>query len=863
MTSQISIASVAHLQIDSEGTFMLTAVAVGGESTQSPADIYTHSNLTKLQMIYWVGQSLRPASPLFNVVVTFRLNTAVDEALFSQAFAQVVQESDALRTVIQEDAGVPQRIILPEPPQPLELVDFSDDPDPEESLQTWLAVRKQQAIDLSNCAYDIVLVKLGASAYFWYTNQHHLITDAASVFLVYDYVTELYEKAKEMGALPTDLTLPSFEKYVTFEKEYRASRRYEKSAAFWQDKLAAGIDPIRFYGRSSQKKSQKMQRIPFKLDADRSQQLKGAMQRPGVIKMTHDLGMLNVLLTLYFAHLHYMTGNRRLATMLPFHNRPTEPMKRTIGLLMEICPILVEIDEGETFATLTKKVSKALQRTLVHYQYGSAVAMQNNLSDLMFNFHHRPDLNFDNAPVQQDLVHPGAGSDSFALHIHEFETDGTFTFFFDFHEDVFTQTERELTLTAFEQILDAFLTDAAEPLDELELPTAVPDPVHQNGTSSTVPPLVEKPAYVAPRSDLEQQLVEVWQAVLGLDEIGIHDDFFDLGGNSWMAVRLFSELQNIIGRNLPLATLFQAPTVAKLAALIQQGEDAQTWTSLVPIRTTGSKPPFFCIHGVTGDILWLKDLAALMDDEQPFYGVQARGLDGEAEPYNRLDEMAAYYLKQIRQVQPSGPYYLGGYCMGGDIAYEVARQLQAQGEEVPILTVIDPPPANLSERAPLSGRFLIDFTRNSPLWLREFMRLGGSEISSRVRRKGRVALQTLWQKIRAESSENGLNATDIIDQADDLPEYRQKLIESHLDALLHYNHAGYDGEVIIYEARSRPLLNPGYSASEWAAYVNNPITIRTVSGSHSSMLHQPHVRQLARYLQQSLDQARAARRAAA
>jgi thioesterase domain-containing protein len=196
--------------------------------------------------------------------------------------------------------------------------------------------------------------------------------------------------------------------------------------------------------------------------------------------------------------------------------------------------------------------------------------------------------------------------------------------------------------------------------------------------------------------------------------------------------------------------------------------------------------------------------------------------------------------------------------MGGDIAYEVARQLQEQGEEVPILTVIDPPPANFNERAPLNGRFIIDFVQNGPYWLREFMRLGGGEISSRVRRKGRVALRALWQKIRSKSDEANLNATDVIDQADDLPEHRQKVIESHLEALLHYNHSGYDGEVILFEAQSRPLLNPGNNAHEWLGYVSRPIMLRTVPGSHSSMLHKPHVVGLARYLQNSLDQARAA-----
>ncbi len=838
---------------------MQAAASLEKMSTQHQKDIYTNSNLTKLQMIYWVGQSLRPRSPLFNVIVTFRLNAPINVALFSEAFAAVVRGSDALRTIIREEAGVPQRVILPDPPQPLELLDFSDEAVPEASLQQWLTVRSQRALEIDKCAYDIVLIKLAEDAYYWYINQHHMIVDAASVFIVYRRTVNAYNEAKESGKIAPKLDPPSFEAYVEFEKGYRASPRYEKSAVFWRNRLAEGIDPLRFYGRIPHKRSHKQHRITYRLDPERSQQLKDAMQRPGVFNMTHNLGMLNVLLTIYFSLLQYMTGNRRLATMLPFHNRPTKPMKRTIGLLMEICPLPVTFEDGETFASLTQKVSKSLQRTLIHYQYGTAVAMENQLTDLMFNFHHRPELQFDGQPVEQKLIHPHAGSDSFALHIHEFEEDGTFTFFFDFHEDLFSEAERELTLNAFEQILAAYLADVAVPLAELDLPTAVSSSTVASGAVQTNGTHSSRAAYVAPRDELEQQLVAAWQQVLGSDEVGIHDDFFDLGGNSWMAVRLFTRLQDVTGHNLPLATLFQAPTIAALADVIRQGEEAQIWTSLVPIRPSGSKPPFFCIHGVTGDILWLKDLADLMDDEQPFYGVQARGLDGEAEPFNRLEEMAAHYLKQIRQVQPAGPYYLGGYCMGGDIAYEVARQLQAQGEAVPILAVIDPPPANFNERALLNGRFILDFVQNSPYWLREFMRLGGGEISSRVRRKGRVALRSLWQKIRAKSDEASLNATDVIDQADDLPEHRQKVIESHLEALLHYSHPGYDGEVILFEAQSRPLLNPGNNAHEWVDYVSRPITMRTVPGSHSSMLHKPHVVGLARHLQQSLDLARESR----
>jgi thioesterase domain-containing protein len=826
-------------------------------TTQNQTDIYTHSNLTKLQMIYWVGQSLRPTSPLFNVIVAFRLHAPLDKEIISQAFASIVQQHDALRTVIREIDGIPQAIVLPEPPGQLQFEDFSNEFHPEATLQEWLTSRSQLALEITECAYDVVLIKLAEDEYCWYLNQHHLIADAASVFVIYRRVVRAYQELKERGVVEPVVDLPTFETYTTFEKEYRNSPRYKKSAVYWRNRLAQGIDPLRFYGRIPQKRSHNMQRMAFYLDAEQSQKLKETMERPGVLKMTYDLGMLNVLLTLYFAQLHYMTGNQRLATMIPFHNRPTAAMKRTVGLLMEICPLLVDLEAGETFATLTKKVNKSLQQTLVHYQYGTAVAMESSLLDLMFNYHHRPTLTFAGKPVEQKLIHPHAGSDSFALHIHEFEEDGALTFLFDFHEDVFTAAERERTLVAFETLVTAYLADEKMPLSELDWPEADLDAVDSPADQQKI--YSDKPAYVAPRDELEHQIALAWQKILGLETISVNADFFDLGGNSWMAVRLFTELQAITGRNLPLATLFQAPTIAALAALINQGNDVQTWTSLVPIRNTGSKPPFFCIHGVTGDILWLKDLAELMDKDQPFYGIQARGLDGEATPFNRLEEMAAYYIQQIRHVQPAGPYYLGGYCMGGDIAYEVARQLQAEGDEVPILSIIDPPPADLSERAPLNGRFVIEFVQNSPHWLREFMRLGGSEITARVRRKGRLAARALWQKIRSTSDTAVMSATDVIDQAEDLPEHRQKLIESHLDALLHYNHAGYDGNVIVYEAQSRPLLNPGNHANEWTQYVNRPIIIRTVPGSHSSILHKPHVFKLANYLQDSLDRAREGR----
>ena len=194
---------------------------------------------------------------------------------------------------------------------------------------------------------------------------------------------------------------------------------------------------------------------------------------------------------------------------------------------------------------------------------------------------------------------------------------------------------------------------------------------------------------VAPRDVLELKLTGLWEKILNVHPIKLRDNFFDLGGNSLLAVRLFSELRKQTGRVLALSTLFQAPTVEKLAALLRTEGWAPSWSSLVPIRAGGSKPRFYCVHGAGGNVLLFHDLARLLGPDYPFYGVQAHGMDGTKDYLKTVEEMAKHYLKEIRELQPQGPYYLGGFCMGGQVAYEMAQILRKDGEKVALLAMID------------------------------------------------------------------------------------------------------------------------------------------------------------------------------
>jgi amino acid adenylation domain-containing protein len=202
------------------------------------------------------------------------------------------------------------------------------------------------------------------------------------------------------------------------------------------------------------------------------------------------------------------------------------------------------------------------------------------------------------------------------------------------------------------------------------------------------PSLSEGQAHVGPRDRTEVQLTALWQQVLEVPKIGIHDNFFDLGGHSLKAAQLFFLLEQVYGRHLPLATLFQAPTIAELAAVLSREQWIPPWQSLVAIQPNGTAVPIFMVPGVGGNVLIFAQLARLLGPDQPLYGLQARGLDGKEAPFTSVPEMARHYIGEIRAIRPQGPYILLGVCTGGLIAYEMAQQLFEQ-EQVATLIVMD------------------------------------------------------------------------------------------------------------------------------------------------------------------------------
>jgi amino acid adenylation domain-containing protein len=209
--------------------------------------------------------------------------------------------------------------------------------------------------------------------------------------------------------------------------------------------------------------------------------------------------------------------------------------------------------------------------------------------------------------------------------------------------------------------------------------------------------LIDK-AFIAPRTPTESTLAKIWAEVLNIERVGIYDNFFDLGGDSLLTVRLMKQIHKQFERELPLSTLFLNPTIESLATCLSSKADSIPWSPLVPIQPAGSSPALFCVHPIFGVVFPYYELAHHLGKNQPFYGLQPIGLDGKTPPLTRIEDMATHYIEALRLVQPQGPYFLGGWSFGSWVAFEMAQQLQKAGEEVALLAVLDtlaPIPGNI------------------------------------------------------------------------------------------------------------------------------------------------------------------------
>ncbi|MDD9938436.1 MAG: SDR family NAD(P)-dependent oxidoreductase [Myxococcales bacterium] len=400
------------------------------------------------------------------------------------------------------------------------------------------------------------------------------------------------------------------------------------------------------------------------------------------------------------------------------------------------------------------------------------------------------------------------------------------------------------------------------------------DEAAEGGTKFDRPELDSE--YVEPRDDLERTLVAFWEELLGVDKVGVQDSFFDLGGHSLIAVRLFAKIKKTYQAEFPISVLFEAPTIEGCANLIREvigdaasaetpasGEAAaeaprtptahkSRYKHLVAMHAGegGDSTPFFLVAGMFGNVLNLRHLAHLVGSDRPFYGLQARGLFGDEPPHETFEEMAAAYIEEIRTVQPHGPYLIGGFSGGGLTAFEMAHQLRDAGEELGLLLLLDSRLPQTPSLTPLD---------RGKIQLQRLQRRGPAYVTEWARNRVKWELEQMQSRLGIE--EEG-SAPDQF--------HNQEVEAAFRAALPRYQMRHYPGTLVLF----RPKLDNTYvlgpdrvldAEKEWVWHDNgfgqyaDAIQIYEMPGDHDSMVLEPNVRVMAERLRKCIDEADAGR----
>ena len=367
-------------------------------------------------------------------------------------------------------------------------------------------------------------------------------------------------------------------------------------------------------------------------------------------------------------------------------------------------------------------------------------------------------------------------------------------------------------------------------------------------------------SFAAPRDTLELQLVKIWEDVLATQPIGVADNFFDLGGQSLVAVRLFAEIDRVMGRNLPITTLLQAPTVEQLAALLRQADTSAPAPSLVPIQPQGSRPPLFCIHAGGANVLFYRDLAARLGQEQPVYGLQPQGLDGKCPRHERVEDMAAHYIKEIRAVQPAGPYFLAGACFGGLVAFEMAQQLRTQGQEAALVALFDTNGPGYPRLRPVTRALrlkkLYGLIRRVEHHFTSLFRLPSQSRLGYLQSKASKAVRLMRRGAKSKKKEIARKIYETARRP--LPPSLGKTQKTIRIAQASYVPQVYQGRVVLFRASKQPLGIYPDPTMGWSGLVAGGLQVHDIPGTHGAIVTEPYVGVLAEVLQSYLGQAQPA-----
>jgi thioesterase domain-containing protein/acyl carrier protein len=689
--------NLSGLSTEQRELFERLLMQQGEDIAQLPIPPRDSSDIVPLsypQERVWTVSQLTPDSAVDNVPVGFRILGPLDLQILEQSIQALIQRNEILRThcVIQDRQIVQNVQVAFEPWLKVIHLDHLAEA---ERLDSAVA----QATEIAKIPFDLTqdlllraaIFCLGEADFVLLLVAHQFVTDGLSFRFLLQELASLYNSMVRGDLAPLPQLAVQYADFSIWQRQWFTDAIFASFLTHWTEKLYGAPSQLRLpISHRHQFSTQKGATEYFKFSVEQSEQFKALCREQGVT-------VFMACVALFQTVLQRCTQQNDISVGTLISNRNRRETEQLVGNFSNNLLLRTRFTDELTFRNLLEQVKDT---TLEAY----------NSQDLPFQYL------FDrakNIPKFQTLIllrnsTIAQSFDLFGLKIQELTIDleltrmelnlditddGKTPIFgkLEYKTDLFDALTIQQIIQNLTALLDCVLLNPNQKLIEITLPAEI-RPVQRDDNAADSVSLGQdlQDDQGASLSETQQAMADIWAEVLGLQSIGLHDNFFEMGGHSLLAVKLFAEIDRRLGKKLPLSILFQSPTVKQLDSAIYQNEGQFSWSPLVTIQVGDAKKiPLFCLHGGGFNVLIYRDLALKLDPDQPVYGLQARGLDGTQPLYQRFESIAADYLREIQTIQPEGPYMMAGLSNGGNLAYEMAQQLHLQGQKTILLAMFD------------------------------------------------------------------------------------------------------------------------------------------------------------------------------
>jgi len=812
---------------------------------------------------FWTLSQLDPSNPSFHVPLVMKLTGPLSPELLEVSLQCLIDRHESLRTTFREDAGEFFQIIHPAWPVTLERTTVPGTSESEKSLHLTAAIEREihRPFDLTRLPlFRAVLAKLGEEDHLLIITLHHILADAASAQVIQRELWTAYDGLQNGHAIELPPLNVQYGDFSVWQRENLDSEAMKTHLDFWLQQLSGDLKVLDFPTdrppayRPTSRGAVETLLLPDSLTRSLKQ-----------LAQASDTTLYVVTFALFAAMLSRAAETDDVIIGSPVLNRRSET-EALIGPFAGPMALRLNLFGDPTLQQLIAAARDRTLEALDHADLPFELILRNltlrtqNERRPLFQFYFLCQTAFVQSRQAGHLTITPLPSVSvgtpFEMQLGMIERAEGLRAEIEYSADLFDKETVERWLAYYRDLLAAAVANPSQHLADLPAPPFRSGRHHPAAARHLELRDTTPAPYVAPRDLVEEMLAQIWEGVLGTPSISVHSNFFDIGGTSLMILKMVPRINTAFETVLPVPTIFKAPTIELMANVLRQ-KSAIEKQVILPLHPAGNRPPLFMVHSYH----LYRALPAALGADQPFYGVMELELADRHAPYTLRDQVATY-IQHIRAVQPAGPYYVAGFCFFGLLAFEVAAQLEALGEKVAFLGLIDTYcPEYWLHQHPSSGEANHDGsslipTSTAPLWhhLRK---------TAKLRFGDRMAahLQFLAAKLRNRGLSLVLETrvsiyTFFVSRGIKLPSWLDDPALVTRVGVRRHTPAKLASNIYLFPAEDVPLEPDFDPTLGWGTMTAGKVTTLWIPGDHEDMFKEKNIGALSKTIRGAMDQAR-------